>query len=121
MHEAELAEDFDVNFRRRRLEKRSEIGFGPDAPLLYERERIRKCSGRHIVATDDRDRVELAEGLVQRRRLLWRFFGNRVSAFERAGFRRSLLRRLFRLDREVCAKPVDDAAFEGCGAIALTD
>ena len=64
MDEAELPEDFDVNFGRRRLEKRTQIGFGRDAALLHERERIRIRSGRHIVPADDRYRVELAEGLM---------------------------------------------------------
>lgn len=74
MHESQLTEDLGIDFGRRRLEKRSEIDFGRDAALLDERQRIRVRSGRHIVPADDRYRVELAQGLMQRRRLVRLFF-----------------------------------------------
>src|SRR5438552_4361762 len=42
-------------------------------------------------------------------------------AFQRAGFGWRLLRRVFRFCRQLGVDPLDDAAFEGRGAVALAD
>src|SRR6476619_6129486 len=42
-------------------------------------------------------------------------------SLERSGFRRGLLRGLFRLGRELCLEPFGDAAFQGGGPETLTD
>src|SRR5438132_1057980 len=42
-------------------------------------------------------------------------------AFQRAGFGWRLLRRVFRFGRQLGVDPLDDAAFEGRGAVALAD
>jgi len=42
-------------------------------------------------------------------------------AFQCAGFRRRLLGRVLRFDWEIGGEPIDDAAFEAGGAVALTN
>ncbi len=78
------------------VKQRFEIEIGADAALAHERSAL--CEPRRLcgVAPDFRDQRELIEGLVERDSRIDR---NLALAFQRAGFRRGLLRRFLRFSR----------------------